>query len=114
MKDIETHGDRGRRRCLGRLSLTASGIGQCDSSFKPLAPIGNDMLEMRPRFDDLTPALAATIRTALSRQPRQAQGFKAHQDGLAMKKDFVQTQHQHPALASPIEDLQDATRWLSA
>src|SRR5437899_1855930 len=31
-----------------------------------------------------------------------------------MKKDFVQTPHQHPALASPIQDLQDATRLLSA
>jgi hypothetical protein len=69
VKDIETHGDRGRRLRLGLLSLTASGIGQFDPSRKSLAPIGNDMLQVRPRFDDLPPALAATIRTALSRQP---------------------------------------------
>src|SRR2546428_8978140 len=31
-----------------------------------------------------------------------------------MKKDFVQTQDQRQALASPIQDLQDATRLLSA
>src|SRR5256884_3106035 len=72
------------------------------------------MLEVRPRFDDMTPALTTTIRTALSRQPRQADGLNTHQNGLAMQEDFVQTQDQHEALASPIEDLQDATRLLSA
>src|SRR5437867_12130689 len=112
VQDLETHGDRGRRLRLGLLSLTASGLGQFDPSLKSLAPIGHAMLQGRPRFADLTPALAATIRTALSRQPSEAQRCNAHQDGLAMTKDFVQPPHQHPALASPIQDLQDATRLL--
>ena len=95
MKDIEAHGDRGKWLCLGRLRLTARFIGQFHASLKPLAPIGNDMLEVRPRFDDLTPALTTTIWTTLSRQPRQADGLNTHQNGLAMKEDFVQTQDQH-------------------
>jgi hypothetical protein len=86
VKDIETHADRGRRFCLGLLRLTARGIGQWDPSLQPLPPIGNDMFQVRPRCDDLTPALAATIRTALSRQLRHFAGLDAQQNGLAMQK----------------------------
>ena len=119
MQVLATHGERGRRLrlgllSLGLLSLTASGLGQFAPARKSLAPSGHAMLQGRPRFDDLTPALAATIRTALSRQPSSAQRCNAQQDGLAMKNAFVQPPHQHPALASPLQDLPDATRLLSA
>jgi len=30
--------------------------------------------------------------------------FYGHQDGLAMKEDFIQTQHQNPPLTEMIED----------
>src|SRR5688500_751548 len=70
------------------------------------------MLQIRPGFDDLTPALAAAIGTALARQPSPAPGLDPHQNGLAMKEDFVQTHHQHQTLASPIQDLQDTPRLL--
>src|SRR5439155_23730032 len=119
VQDIATHGERGRRLRLGLLrlgllSLTASGLGQFDPARKSLAPSGHAMLQGRPRFDDLPPALAATIRPALSRQPSSAQRCNAQQAGLAMTNAFVQPPHQHPALASPLQDLPDATRLLSA
>ena len=89
MKDIETHSDGGRQLCLGLLHLRARFIGQVHASFKSLAPIGNDMLQVGPLFNHLTPALAAAIGTALARQPSPADRLDSHQDGLAMKENFV-------------------------
>src|SRR5882672_11655429 len=114
VKDIETHGDRGRGFTRGLASLVARGIGQLHPALKSLPPIGSDMLKVWPLLNDFTPTLATAIRTTLPRQPSQADGLNTHQNGLAMKKDFVQTHDQRQALASPIQDLQDATRLLSA
>src|SRR5438132_3394565 len=115
MKHVKTHRDRGYGLFLLFLGLGLTLlVGSLHPFLKTRASIGNDMLQVWPLLDDLTPALAAAIRTPLPRQPRQADGLNTHQNGLAMKKDFVQTQDQYQALARPIQDLQDAARLLSA
>src|SRR5215813_13092725 len=115
MKHIKTHGDRVDGLCLLVLGLSLTLlIGQLHPFLKTRAAIGNDVLQTWPLLHDLAPTLAAAIWTALARQPSPARGFDTHQDGIAMKEDFVQTPHPHQALANPLQDLQDATRLLRA
>src|SRR5262249_24246719 len=96
MKHIKPHGARVDRLCLLVLGLSLTLlIGQLHPFLKTRAAIGNDVLKTWPLLNDLAPTLAAAIWTALARQPSPARGFDTHQDGIAMKEDFVQTPHPH-------------------
>jgi hypothetical protein len=64
---------------LGSLALRASGcIRQLHPALKPLASIGNDVLQARPVGDHIALALPAAIRPPLARYPRHAVGFNRH------------------------------------
>jgi len=54
--------------------------------------------------EQLAPTLSRTIWTTLSCHPCHTVGFHSHQDGLAMEKDFIQTQHQDPPLTELIKE----------
>jgi hypothetical protein len=89
---------------LGSLDLCASGyIRQLHPALKPLAPIGDDVLQARPAGDHLAPTLPAAVRPPLARHPRHAVGFDRHQNRLAVQEDFVKTEHPHSRLAGQIE-----------
>ena len=111
VKDVEAHRDRHWRDALGLLRQGRAGfIGQLHPPLKPRAPIGNDVLQARPMLHHLAPTLPAAIRAPLPRHPHQAIRFDPHQNGLAMKEDFVETQHEDSRLTGPVEDLQDTAR----
>jgi hypothetical protein len=75
---------------LGSLALHASGcMRQLPPARKPLASLGDDVLQARPVGDDLAPTLPAAIRTPVARHPRHAGGGDRHQHRLAMQKDFI-------------------------
>ena len=79
-------------------------------ALKPLAPIGNDVLQARPVGEHLAPTLPAALRTPLARHPRHAVGFDCHQHRLAMQEDFVETKHAYSILTGQIEPPQTPTR----
>src|SRR5215813_719685 len=84
---------------LGSLARRAWGcIRQLHPAFKPLAPIGDDVLQARPVDEHLAPTLPATVWSPLACHPRHAVRFDRHQHRRAMQEDFVETEHAHAHL----------------
>jgi len=76
VKHVKTHRQGLAGDGLGSLALHASGgIRQLHPALKPLASIGDDVLQARPVGDDLAPTLPAAIRSPFACHPRHAAGF---------------------------------------
>src|SRR5215510_2912681 len=104
VKHVKTHRHCLARDGLGSLALRAAGgIRQLHPALKPLAPIGDDVLQTRPISNHLAPPLPGTIRTPLARHPRHTVGFYRHQHRHAMEEDFIETEHPHSRLTGQIE-----------
>src|SRR4030095_10411288 len=73
VKHVKTHRHYRAGDGLGHLALRASGgIRELHPALKPLAPLGDDVLQARPAGDPLAPTLPAAVRTPLTRHPSHA------------------------------------------
>src|SRR4029434_7825244 len=80
VKHVEPHRHYRAGDGLGHLALRASGgIRALHPALKPLAYIGNDVLQARPVGEHLAPTLPAAIRPPLACHPRHAMGLHTPQ-----------------------------------